>query len=198
MAEWKNDLFSLCPMGKCEKWPILTREILFSPTSLCAVKMRPSVIESLPYSNTTQEWREPWQNAFHSRPPTRPLPAGAVMLLKGVDGIWESCVLWYEFGSERDHYLARLWLASDSFAEKLPAFTHTAGEALKAPCYIRLKWRMQHKSPEPWPWLWLNAHTGPFPWGMSWLELINPVLALLSHWHWKSAHWTGIAEYLEW
>lgn len=132
----------------------------------------------------------PWQNAFHCGPPTRPLPAGAVMALKGVDEIRESPVLWY--GLEVREII--IWHLCDSSQILLlkNCLPHTAGEALRPPCYIRLKWRMQHKSPEPWPWLWLNAHTGPFPWGMSWLEPINPVLSALSLTlrTWESAHWS--------
>lgn len=134
---------------------------------------------SLPYSTAAQGWREPltkclWLQTSHQ--------ASAGRGSNGSKGCgWnsrESCVV-IRVRSAGDHYLAPLWLVSDSFAEKLPA-SHTAGEALRAPCYIMLKWRMQHKSPEPWPWLWLNAHAGPFPWGMSWLEPINPVLSALS------------------
>lgn len=161
---------------------IRTRDILSVPhLYVQLIKNRPSVIwwylYHIPLLHNCD--MSPWQNAFHCRPPTRPLPAGAVMVLKGVDGIWESPVLWY--GLEVREII--IWHVCDSsqillLRNCLPS--HTAGEALKAPCYIRLKWRMQHKSPEPWPWLWLNAHTGPFPWGMSWLEPINPGFFALS------------------
>lgn len=80
---------------------------------------------SLPYSAASQGWHEPLIKCLWLRTSHQATAGWGSHASKGCGwNLRESCVV-IRLESERDHYLARLWLVSDSFAEKLPAFTHS-------------------------------------------------------------------------